>query len=128
MLTFDAPSREFCMLRRIRTNTPLQALAILNDTVTTQISVALAKRMITEGGKDLRSQIIRGYNIALLHNPSEAALNKLITFYNKSDQFYKKNAKKAVIMVGSEDKATELAPLSLVASAIINQDEFLTKE
>ena len=128
MLTFDAPSREFCMVRRIRTNTPLQALAILNDTVTTQVSAALAKRMFAEGGKDLRSQISKGYQLALFNSPKPETVNKLVRFYNKASEFYKKNPKKAVIMVGNDDKAARLAPLTLVASAIINQDEFLTKE
>jgi hypothetical protein len=128
MLTFDAPSREFCMVRRIRTNTPLQALAVLNDTVTTQVSVALAKRMIAEGGTDLRSQISKGYQLALLRSPKPETINKLVGFYNKASGFYSKNSKKAVYQVGTKEKATQIAPLSLVASAIINQDEFLTKE
>jgi hypothetical protein len=128
MLTFDAPSREFCVTRRIRTNTPLQALAVLNDTVTTQVSVALAKRMISEGGTNLHSQITKGYELALLRSPKPETINKLVDFYNKASGYYAKNDKKAVDLVGTKDKAAQLAPLSLVASVIINQDEFLTKE
>jgi hypothetical protein len=128
MLTFDAPSREFCVTRRIRTNTPLQALAVLNDTVTTQVSVALAKRMILEGGANLHSQISKGYELALVRSPKQETINKLIDFYNKASGFYAENSKKAVDLTGTKDKAAQLAPLSLVASVIINQDEFLTKE
>lgn len=128
MLTFDAPSREFCMVRRIRTNTPLQALATLNDTVFTQVSVALAKRMMAESGSDISSQIKRGYNIALAHDPDAETVKKLAEFYKKSALYYKKNNKQAVIMAGDEKNAQQIAPLSLVASAIINQDEFMTKE
>ena len=128
MINFDAPSREFCMPRRIRTNTPLQALAMLNDPVYTEASVALAKRMITEGGKDIKSQIKKGYKIALAHDPDVQTLDKLFRFYNKAFVYYQKNNNKAISMVGSKENARKVAPLTLVASAIMNLDEFITKE
>src|SRR5207245_7531730 len=51
MTTFDAPSREICVVRRIRTNTPLQAFVTLNDPVYVEIAQALARRIVKEGGK-----------------------------------------------------------------------------
>jgi hypothetical protein len=128
MLNFDGPSREFCMVRRIRSNTPLQALAVLNDTVSTIVSVAMAKRMMEEGGNDVTACIKRGYRMALFHEPDANALNKLVAFYNKMDNYYKQNKDKAVLFTGSKESGTKLAPLALVAGVIINQDEFLTKE
>jgi hypothetical protein len=128
MLNFDGPSREFCMVRRIRSNTPLQALAVLNDTVSTIVSVAMAKRMMEEGGNDVTACIKRGYKMALFHEPDANALNKLVAFYNKMDNYYKQNKDKAVLFTGSKESGTKLAPLALVAGVIINQDEFLTKE
>jgi hypothetical protein len=128
MITFDAPNRNVSVARRIRTNTPLQALAMLNDTVSTIISVALAKRMIAEGGKDIKSRINKGYKIALAHDANPKTLNKLLEIYNKSNTYYQKNPGKAVKMAGAKDNAEEIASLSIIATAIINLDEFITKE
>ena len=128
MLNFDGPSREFCMVRRIRSNTPLQALATLNDTVSTIVSLAIAKKMMEEGGNDVTTCIKRGYRMALFHDPDAIALNKLVAFYTKMDNYYQKNKDKAVLFTGSKETGVKLAPLALVAGVIINQDEFLTKE
>ena len=51
MATFDAPNREVCTLRRVRTNTPLQALVTLNDPVYIEAAQALARRIVASGGK-----------------------------------------------------------------------------
>lgn len=128
MLNFDAPSREFCVVRRIRTNTPLQSLALLNDTTYTEASVALAKRMIKEGGKDIKNRIKTGYKIALIHDPDQKTMNRLLGFYTKAATYYNKDSNKAILMAGQMENAREIAPLALVASAIINLDEFITKE
>ncbi len=128
MLIFDAPSREFCVARRTRTNTPLQALTVLNDTVFTEVSIALAKRMVNEGKDDVKHQIAQGYNIALCHPPDSTTLDALLDLFQKSSAFYKNNPDKATEMAGTLENADKIAPLTLVASAIINQDEFLTKE
>ena len=128
MLTFDAPSREFCVARRIRTNTPLQALTILNDTVYTEVSIALAKRMVKEGGEDVSSRIAKGYDIALAHPPDSIVLETLLNLYQKSSTYYEANPDKAAEFAGQLENVSEIAPLAMVASAIINQDEFLTKE
>jgi hypothetical protein len=116
------------MVRRIRTNTPLQALATLNDTVSTIVSVAMAKKMVEDGNQDVATSITRGYRMALFRDPDANALNKLMEFYHRMDAYYKKNKDKAIVLTGSKENAVELAPLALVAGVIINQDEFLTKE
>lgn len=127
-LTFDGSNRNVTMARRIRTNTPLQALAILNDTVSTEVSVALAKRMIEEGGSGIKSRINMGYKIALAHDCDQEMLDKLLEIYNNSYEYYRANPGKAVKMTGSNDNVEEIAPLTIVAIAIINLDEFITKE
>ena len=63
MMNFDATSREFCTVRRIRTNTPLQALTTLNDIGFFEMAQALAKRMLSEGGGDDRSRIAYGFRL-----------------------------------------------------------------
>jgi hypothetical protein len=128
MLCFDGPSREFSVARRIRTNTPLQALSTLNDTVYTEVAIGLAKRMVNEGEASPASKINAGYKIALAHYPDKEKLQTLLGFYNKAAAFYRKDNNKAVLLTGSKDNAIEIAALTLVASAIINQDEFINKE
>ena len=128
MLCFDGPSREFSVARRIRTNTPLQALSTLNDTVYTEVAVGLAKRMMKEGGNTLTSKINAGYKIALAHNPDGDKLHALLTLYHKAVKFYNKHKDKAILITGVKENSREIASLTLVASAIINQDEFINKE
>ena len=128
MLTFDGPSREVCMVRRIRSNTPIQALATLNDTTYTEVSQSLAKKMMADKSSDIQSKIRKGYTIALAHDPDKKSLERLTALYEKAKQFYGKNGDKAFAMSGSKDNSRELASLTIVASAIINTDEFVTKE
>ena len=101
MVTFDAPSREFCVVRRNRTNTPLQALDNLNSPVFTEAAAGLAQRMT---GATLDEQLARGVAIATLRPARDyeiAALKKLHAQTN--------------------------GDLKLVANAILNLDEVLTK-
>jgi len=103
MMSFDAPSREFCISRRIRTNTPLQALVTLNDPAFWEAAEALAIRMENGGDDTLRNKVKTGYELALSHAPDEKTLDVLT------------------------DLAQD-AGLPLTANAIMNLDEFLTKE
>ena len=101
MMTFDGSAREVCMARRIRTNTPLQALVTLNDSVYVEAAGHLADRMISSAPAT-RDQIKNGFLFAIGHEPSDAELDVLVKLHDK-------------------------APMTLVASAILNLDEFITK-
>ena len=79
LLTFDAPTRELCVSRRIRTNTPLQSLVTLNDPVYVEAAVALARRM--HEGPSVEAQLRRGYRLALQRDPSPEALQSLVRLY-----------------------------------------------
>lgn len=105
MITFDGSAREVCMARRIRTNTPLQALVTLNDSVYVEAAAHLAKRMIASA-PEKKQQMKNGFTYAMGHAPSDAELDVLVKFYDK---------------VEGEDA------MMLVASAILNLDEFITK-
>ena len=102
MLTFDAPSREFCVSRRIRTNTPLQALVTLNDPAYWEAAEGLARRMAAAADSPA-AQAAFGYELALGRPPSDAT--------------------RATLTALAED-----APLPVVANTILNLDAFLTKE
>lgn len=105
MLTFDAPTREFCISRRIRTNTPLQALVTLNDPAFWEAAEGLASRMENEVpvGAGTRDRVAYGYRLALIDEPSPEQLTVLTELADEST-------------------------LTLAANAILNLDAFLNKE
>ena len=123
-ITFDAATREFCLSRRIRTNTPLQALVTLNDPVYMEAALALAKYMMAKGD-DPDQQIREGYYQAMKKNISQEKLLTLSKLYAETLPHYKNNTEEASKVTGSHDP--ELASLTIVASALINLDDFITK-
>ncbi|MDN5205521.1 PSD1 and planctomycete cytochrome C domain-containing protein [Fulvivirgaceae bacterium BMA10] len=119
MVSFDRPSHEFCVSRRINTNTPLQALVTLNDPVYLEAAGALAKKMIQQS-PDLDGQIIHGYQRALGHEPSGRVLGVLKGLYQDAiEQFKKDNVK---------GNALKEEALIVVSNAIMNLDEFVMKQ
>ena len=74
--TFDAPSREFCTVRRVRTNTPLQALTTLNDPAFFEAAQALAKRMMTDAGPDPAARVTYGFRRSLTRLPTPAEVER----------------------------------------------------
>jgi hypothetical protein len=128
MFNFDSPSREVCVARRIRTNTPLQSLVLLNDPVFVEASNYLAKKAFTKT-QNSENQIIMCYQSALQHEPTRKDLKALINLYEVSLENFKKNPKEIKAYLKTSEKPTaSLAALSVVANAIINLDEFVTKQ
>lgn len=127
-LTFDGSSREVCLVRRIKTNTPLQALAMLNDTTFSEVSQALAQKMMAIKNTDIKAKINAGYKLALANEPNPKATERLMKLYQTANQFYTKNKLKQLHFPSNNKQNTEYSALSVVASAIINLDEFITKE
>ena len=70
LATFDAPSREVCQVKRSRTNTPLQALQLLNDVTYVEAARHLARRMLTEGGSSPADRIAFGFRLATARRPT----------------------------------------------------------
>ncbi len=131
MMTFDAASREVCTVRRIRTNTPLQALVTLNDSVYLDASRHFAYRMQQESkSKNASEWISKGYEIAMMKPISKGKLNALENLYNKAYLQFKNDKKKTDDIIGErngEHNNPETAALVVVASAILNLDELITK-
>jgi hypothetical protein len=124
--TFDASSREFCTLRRLRTNTPLQALTTLNDPAFFEAARALAQRM-QEGGADLNKQLTVGYLRCLSRRPQPGELSRLTLLYNQELARFAAHPEQAQKLAG--EKATpSLAALTIVANVLLNLDETLNKE
>jgi len=123
-LTYDTPMRDLCTVRRIPTNTPLQALVTLNDPVYVEAAQTVARRMRDEGGATLREQVAYGFRLAATRGPTDAELKALLALYDESMQLYRSDAGDLTASgLGSESEAA----LAAVASAILNLDVTLTK-
>jgi hypothetical protein len=135
MTTFDAPSRELCTVRRINTNTPLQALVTLNDPAYIEAAQALARRMVKEtAGNKLEDRLAKGLQLALIRpaQPNEiAALAKLYetrrAYYAAHPEEASKFATDPLGPLPEGLAATELAALTAVGNVILNLDEFVTR-
>ena len=132
--TFDAPDREVCTVRRSRTNTPLQALVLLNDPTYIEASRKLAERVIKEGGPDVDGRIAFAFRLATGRKPTPAETTILQTAYHRQAAKYQARPELAdkLLKVGESsadphlDKP-EVAAWSMVASIILNLDETVTK-
>jgi hypothetical protein len=132
MLTnFDATSREFCTVKRTRTNTPLQALNLLNDEALLDLARALARRMLTEVSGDLKTRLGYGFRLCVARPPSAAELAKLEQLYQRQLDIYRADpANTQQLAKGLAEAGTpaEAAALTMVANVLLNLDEMLTKE
>lgn len=124
MLIFDAMAREVCSSRRIRTNTPLQALVTLNDSVYVEAAYHFANRMIAEGGQSVADQITYGYQV-MMHRPiSQAKLEVFLDLYHKSEE---KKLIRNVSYKREGEADSSVRAMIVVANAMLNLDEFLMK-
>ncbi len=133
MITFDAPSREFCTVRRIRTNTPLQALVTLNDPVFVDAAQALARRIVAEGGNTLEQRAVFAFRSCLSRTPSDAELEQIVALYQRAHDHYQQDvdaardlATKPLGPAHRKDVA-QLASWTLVSNALLNLDETLAR-
>jgi hypothetical protein len=129
MITFDGTAREVCSARRIRTNTPLQALNTLNDSAYLEAAIHFAYRMQDAGGSNVKQQISKGYEIAFYDAIPAKKLAVLEKLYNDALVRFIKDKAKTIKMAGS-DKARQTpatAALATVAGAMMNMDEFITR-
>lgn len=121
MITFDGAAREVCTARRIRTNTPLQALVTLNDPAYLDLAKHFAERMKKEAGNDVKRQIAKGYELMLYKPLAPEKLKVLESLYQTAFTSYKTAADTTL---GS---SPEDAALAVVANALFNLDEAVTK-
>ncbi len=132
LVTYDAPSREFCTVRRVRTNTPLQALTSLNDPSFFEAARALAKRVTEEGGKTASDHINYAFRLTTSRSPSSGELDRVATFYKQQEEEYLKNPESAYKIIGTRSEsvrdAAQTAAWTMVANVLLNIDEAITKE
>lgn len=133
LLTFDAPTREYCVVRRPRTNTPLQALVVLNDPQFVEAARALAGRMLREGGREPAERLAYGFRLVTARRPDRAELQWLGELLEAQRAAFQADpaAARAFLEVGDFRPAdldpVELAAWSTVANLLLNLDEALTK-
>ena len=135
MMTFDSAGREACAVRESRTNTPLQALTLMNDETYLEAARKLAERMLREGGITVGARIDRGFRL-LLGRAARPAERDLLTasLARHLDRFQTDPAEAEKLLTQGESARdaslapAELAAYTLVASTILNLDEAVTKE
>lgn len=130
MMTFDGAAREVCTSRRIRTNTPLQALVTLNDEAYVEMARALAYRMKAIRGADLQLQISKAYEWILYKRIHPDKLKVFEKLYNEALNSFKKDKDRTCEMIGmmNEHNNPETAALVVVANAMLNTDEVIVRE
>jgi hypothetical protein len=135
MLLFDAPNREVCTPKRSRTNTPLQALALLNEVTFVEAARALAERMILEGGDDPSARITTGYRLATARKPDPETLAALRKGLDARLAEFHAAPETAVSMIshgaskaGEGIAAPELAAYTVTANILLNLDRVITRD
>ncbi|MEM1119953.1 MAG: PSD1 and planctomycete cytochrome C domain-containing protein [Bacteroidota bacterium] len=128
MISFDVPSREFCVSRRVRTNTPLQAMITLNDPVYLEAAKALAERMNSPALSTLSEKISFGFEHLLFKKPNADQLQALTAFYEKSLANYQADeAALGELILNKEQQHPTFAAMINVANVLLNMDEVVMK-
>ena len=145
LYTFDAPDRETCTVRRLRTNTPLQALVLMNDPTYIEAARKLAERMMTEVSGSapgptatagiVADRIALAYRLALARKPNARELEVLSKLFDSQRAAYRRDKAGALKLLGVGESPydkkldpAELAAWSVVASAVLNLDETITSD
>jgi hypothetical protein len=132
MINFDSPTRETCVVRETRTNTPLQALNLMNDTIYLEASRKLAERMLARPASERLDWALR---VVLARAPRHGESGLLQQALAKFSAYYSAHPDAAEVFLKQGDSprnpgfaAPELAAYTGVASLLMNMDEAITKE
>jgi len=135
LTAFDAPSGEISCPRRVRSNTPLQALTTLNEKTFVEAAQAMALRVVKEGGPDNRSRATYAFKLCTGRKPAAFELNKLLEFWQEQYDYFENRTAAAVNVALSDPKQMpedvnlhKVAAWAMVSRAILNLDETITKE
>lgn len=135
MLLFDAPNREVCTVKRSRTNTPLQALALLNEVTYVEAARKLAERMLTAGGATVETRLTAGFRWTVCRPPTAQELDVLRAGLAEDLERFRAQPQAAAQLIAFGDAprpdnldATEWAAYVLAANVLLNLDEFVTRE
>lgn len=133
MAAFDAPNREFCTVRRDRTNTPLQALVTLNDPVYIEASQSLGRRMLEHPGA-IADKVTHGFRLCLIRSPTEREVTALIRLYEATYHSYLNNLEDARLMatdpigpIPEMGDGAAYAAWAVIGNTLLNLDEMFLK-
>jgi hypothetical protein len=134
MTTFDMPTRGLCTARRIRTNTPLQALVTLNDPVYVEAAQALARRIIEEGGATTQAAMVHAFRLVLTRPPTDYEEKRLVALFESSRSSLAADNARATALatkplgpVPAGMNVADAAAWTVVANVLLNLDETLAK-
>ena len=135
MVTFDASTREACVVRNERTNTPLQALNLMNDETYLEASRRLAERMLEEGGSTALARVAYGFRLVTARWPRASEQTTLFQALERFQEDFKSRPQEALDYLSAGASAPkenldpqELASYAGLASVMLNLDEAITKE
>ncbi|WP_197443481.1 PSD1 and planctomycete cytochrome C domain-containing protein [Maioricimonas rarisocia] len=131
-VNFDAPDRGACVVNRSRTNTPLQALTLLNDPAYVEMAAALAVRIATAEADSPRQRIEYAYRVCMSRQPKTEEVNHLLAVFEGELQRFEKDTAAAEKVVsgnvdGSGVSRPRLAAWFTIANILLNLDETITK-
>jgi len=134
MVIFDAPNRETCVVQRPITNTPLQALAAMNDIQMIEASRHLAERVLKEGGDSEEAKAGWAFELSTARKPESGELVELLDVYRAGLEKFGSDEEKAIALLSAGDsKRDESLPKdqhaawTVVASLLLNLDEVMTR-
>ncbi len=132
LMTFDAPDGVLCCVRRDKSNTPLQALTLMNDTTFVECAQALGKRIMTEVKGTTEQRLEHAFRLCLVRPPSTREREELARLYQELAASARSNPKKAARLsatgTSGGELAAETAAWMALARALMNLDEFVTRE
>jgi hypothetical protein len=134
MAAFDAPSREVCAIKRVRSNTPVQAFVTLNDPVYVEAAQALARRIVREGGPSAEDRVRFALRLCQVRLPEPEQVKRLLSLFETELQHYRQAPQEAVKLatdplgpLPTGTQADELAAWTVIANVLLNLDAVLTK-
>ncbi len=129
LTVFDAPDATSSCTRRVRSNTPLQALTLLNDQAFLELARGLAGRIAdSRPDGDVRERIRYGFRLCLVREPSPSELERLERYFRQQCEEYREAPADARALLQSSQSAAERAAWVAVARVLLNLDEFITRE
>ena len=131
LVTFDAPNTREACTRRERSNTPLQALTLLNDPLFWEASQALAKRSLRETNGDVEQRIEYGFRLCTARPPNAVERGELLNCYRQLEEILRQNPEAATGIMprrGEEPGAIDAAAWTGVCSVMLNLHEFITRD
>ena len=131
LMTFDSPDSNNTCTRRERSNTPIQALTLLNDPVFVECAQALGRKIFYQGPKEVKGKIEYLYKVSLSREPTRSEIGDLQQFFRESTKQFKRDKEAASKLVNAKMEDGQLAEAATwvaAARVFLNLDEFITRE